>query len=347
MKFLKYKFLDIKFGEVPAFTFSMKVKDIVPLYYVAVRGQDNEEGAVQRILNSRRISSIKNYILEGNTFFSSFIVNFTSKDADISVDGNDVSIPLIPSSLQVIDGQHRLAGFEQAMEEDEGVGEQNILITMCVGLTTKEAAKIFLNINTEQKPVPKSLMYDLFGEIEDDETHTINRITDLARDLNDDLNSPFYKLIKFPGAPRGVGSLELSTIVQSLKPHVIPGGTFSKFKIKSYDKQKSLILNYFGSIKFYYERQGVWQNKSKNPFLKAAGFSGSIDFLSDQLIAKCVEKRSFTVDTIKSVINLDKSSLITWDELKNLDGKTARKRVRDLLEENVLANLTLNDEYEF
>ncbi len=249
--------------------------------------------------------------------------------------------------MQVIDGQHRLAGFQAAINDDESVGEREILVTLCQRLTTKEAAKIFLNINTEQKPVPKSLMYDLFGEIENDDTHAINRITDIARELNENTNSPFYKLVKFPGNPRGVGSIELSTFIQTLKEHVKPGGTFSKFRIKTYDNQRNLIENYFNSIKFYYEEENLWISKTKNPFVKAAGFAGAIDFLTEHLISKCVEKKSFTTETIKGIIALKGSSLITWDELKNHDGKTARKKVKQLLEENVLSSLPSQDEYEF
>ncbi|EPX8765028.1 TPA: DGQHR domain-containing protein [Yersinia enterocolitica] len=347
MNYLRYTCLRTEFGGIPAFTFSMKVKDLMPMYYVAIRGQDKEEGAVQRVLNSRRISSIKNYILDDNTFFSSFILNWTDTNSNITHEGNEIIIPIVFDSIQVIDGQHRLAGFEAAISENENVGEREILVTLCLRLTTKEAAKIFLNINTEQKPVPKSLMYDLFGEIEDDETHAVNRITDIARDLNENANSPFYKLIKFPGNPRGIGSIELSTFTQALKEHVKPGGTFSKFKIKTYDNQRNLLENYFNSIKFYYEEQNLWTSKTKNPFVKAAGFGGAIDFLTEHLISKCVEKKSFTTETIKSIIALKGSSLITWDELKNHDGKTARKKVKELLEENVLSSLPSQDEYEF
>lgn len=347
MPSLSYKCLSTEFGEIPAYTFSMKVKDLIPMYYVAVRGKDKEEGAVQRVLNSRRISSIKNYILEGNTFFSSFILNWTDQSDNISVIDGIINVPEIPASIQVIDGQHRLAGFEAAMEEDASVGETEILVTLCSRLTTQAAARIFLNINTEQKPVPKSLMYDLFGEIEDDETHAINRITDIARDLNDSKTSPFYKQIKFPGTPRGMGSIELSTIVQTLKEHVKPTGTFAKYKIKTYDNQRNLLENYFNSIKYYYDVHKIWNSKTKNPFMKAAGFGGAIDFLTEHLISKCVERKSFTIDTIKSIIALQESSLITWDELKNHDGKTARKKVKELLEENVLSSLPSQDEYEF
>ncbi|MFL4203653.1 hypothetical protein P9421_23705 [Escherichia coli] len=58
---LSYKCLETVFGDIPAHTFTMKVKELIPMYYVAVRGKDNEEGAVQRVLNSRRI--LKNIYL--------------------------------------------------------------------------------------------------------------------------------------------------------------------------------------------------------------------------------------------------------------------------------------------
>ncbi|WP_210531707.1 DGQHR domain-containing protein [Pantoea ananatis] len=344
---LHYQCLETVFGDIPAFTFSMKVKDLIPMYYVAVRGRDHEEGAVQRVLNSRRITSIKKYILDGNIFFSSFILNWTNSEKKIEVKNGKISFDFIPSAIQVIDGQHRLAGLEEAMEENAKVGDMDILVTLCESLTTQQAAKIFLNINTEQKPVPKSLIYDLFGELEDDDTHAINRITDIARDLNELDYSPFYKLIKFPGSPRGVGNIELSTIVQSMKEHIKPSGTFAKYNIRTYDNQRDLLINFFNSIKFYYEKENIWTSKAKNPFVKAAGFAGAVDFLTEKLISQCAERKSFTVDTIKSVISLEKSTLITWDELKNHDGKTARKRVKELLEENVLSALPSQDEYEF
>ena len=288
---LKYKCLTTHYGEIPALTFMMKVKDVLPMYYVAIRGKDSEEGAVQRVLNTRRIASIKTYVLDGNTFFSSFVMNWTNEEHSIHHEGDQVTFPLIEGSMQVIDGQHRLAGLQSAYDDDKSIGELDILVTLCSKLTTKQAAKILLNINTEQKPVPKSLIYDLFGELEDEDSHAINRITDISRELNESADSPFYKQIKFPGAPRGVGSLELSTIVQSLKEHIKPNGTFSKFNIKTYDNQRILLNNYFGAIKYYYDEQRLWSVKSKNPFLKSAGFSGSIDFLSERLISKCVERK--------------------------------------------------------
>jgi hypothetical protein len=60
---IHYKCLQASFGDVPTYTFAMKVKDVVAISYVAVRGVDKEEGAVQRVLNKRRVADIKEFIL--------------------------------------------------------------------------------------------------------------------------------------------------------------------------------------------------------------------------------------------------------------------------------------------
>jgi DGQHR domain-containing protein len=344
---IDYKYLEASFGDTPTYTFTMKVKDVVTIYYVAVRGVDKEEGSVQRVLNKRRIGDIKEFILSGHTFFNSFILNWTDDNYKPTFDRGYVSVPIINSSAQVIDGQHRIAGFEAAIEEDESVGERDIIITLCMSLTTQKAAEIFLNINTEQRPVPKSLMYDLFGEVIDDETHAVNRATDIARYLNEDSDSPLYKLIKFPGSPRGVGSIELSTFVSSIKEHLKPGGTFGIYKLTTLDHQKVVITNFFKSIKEFYVEYKIWTSKAKNPFLKAAGFNGAIDFLTTSLIKRCAEKGSFTVDTMTRIISFEPEDILTWEDLKGLDGKTSRKKVKDALESNLLKSLPAQDEYEF
>ena len=219
--------ITIKLDDVTAYSFPMKVRDLVSIYYVAVRGEDEEEGAVQRPLSKRRIQSITQYIAQGNTFFNSFILNWTDS-SKVTVDDNIISFDLISSAAQAIDGQHRLAGLEDAMAEDAKVGDRSVIVTLCVGLTTKQAATIFLNINTEQRPVPKSLLYDLFGEVGNDPKHAINRARDIATALNEDADSPLYRLIKFPGSPRGVGKIELSTFVTALKQGLELDGEFAK-----------------------------------------------------------------------------------------------------------------------
>lgn len=339
--------IEVKLGEVTAYTFPMTVRELVYIYYVAVRGRDEEEGAVQRPLSARRIESIKDYILEDNTFFNSFILNWTEKSKQVKASSGRINFELVPDAAQAIDGQHRLAGLEEAMEEDEKVGDRSVIVTLCNGLTTKQAATIFLNINTEQRPVPKSLLFDLFGETGNDPNHAINRARDIAQALNDDPKSPLYNILKFPGAPRGAGKIELSTFVTALKKGLENDGEFPKRKLKNLDHQTLVVSNFFEAIKKAYVEEKIWANSTQNPFLRAAGSNGAVDFLLDKLIFKCAEKGSFSVDTISELLGLETRELIRWDDLRGQDGKTARKNVQQYLEKGLSRAIDNKDGYAF
>lgn len=344
---IKTKSIKTKFGDLTVFTQSMKIKDVVDIFYVAVRGKDEEEGAVQRVLNRQRITSIKKYVLEGNNFYSTFILNWTDNKLKPVFIDNEITIPIVNYSAQAIDGQHRLVGLQEALKENENIGEKEILVTLSLNLKTKDAARIFININSEQKPVPKSLIYDLFGEIESDTNHSINRATDIADELNQNVESPFYSSIKYPGQPKGVGLVDLSTVVSSLKKHLEPDGVFASHKLTNLQNQKAVILNYFTAIKFYYDREEIWSNKNKNPFLTNAGFFGAIEHLIKNLLIKCAEKKSFKTDDFKALLDLPKGALIQRIDLKNLEGKSQRKAIVDYLQENYLKSLPNQEEYEF
>ncbi|TDX12685.1 DGQHR domain-containing protein [Flavobacterium sp. S87F.05.LMB.W.Kidney.N] len=347
IKRIKTKSLKTKFGELTVFTQTMKIKDVLHIYYVAVRGKDEEEGSVQRVLNKQRINSIKKYVLEGNVFYSTFILNWTDTKLKPDFKNDEISIPIVPSAAQAIDGQHRLVGLAEALKEDDTIGEKEILVTLSLNLTTKEAARIFININSEQRPVPMSLIYDLFGEIENDTNHSINRSTDIAEELNENTESPYYGAIKYPGQPKGVGFVDLSTVVSSLKKHLESDGVFASHKLTNLQNQKVVILNYFTALKFYYDKEDIWTNKSKNPFLTNAGFFGAIEHLIKNLLIKCAEKKSFKVEDFKSLLDLPKGELIQRTDLRNLEGKSQRKAIVDFLQENYLKSLPNQDEYEF
>lgn len=72
-----------------------------------------------------------------------------------------------------------------------------------------------------------------------------------------------------------------------------------------------------------------------------------MDFFIESLIKRCAEKGSFSIPTMKNFIGLDREGLVTWDDLKGKDGKTARKVIKDLLESNLLNSLPSHDEYKF
>lgn len=43
------RYIQVSLGEINAYVFSMKVEDLLPIYYVAVRGRDNVEGPAHTV----------------------------------------------------------------------------------------------------------------------------------------------------------------------------------------------------------------------------------------------------------------------------------------------------------
>ena len=134
--------LQVQLGAMPAYIFMMRVRDLQFIKYIAVRGRDNEEGAVQRVLSPIRLKSIEEYVLKGNTFFTPFFLNWTNQEFGITVKNGNISVPLVPNSAQVLDGQHRLAGLERAMKKDPSVENQEVMVVLSNLLNTKEAASV-------------------------------------------------------------------------------------------------------------------------------------------------------------------------------------------------------------
>lgn len=119
-------------------------------------------------------------------------ISFLKKENDSSL----LYIPYQQNSILVIDGQHRLIGIK----ESEKVIQDNydLVVAFIIGFDRSVIAKQFYTINYEQKPVNKSLLYQLTGEF----TREINELSfmhNVAKLLNELTESPFYGRIKMLG----------------------------------------------------------------------------------------------------------------------------------------------------
>ncbi|WP_346857192.1 DGQHR domain-containing protein [uncultured Draconibacterium sp.] len=344
-----FKYITTKFFDNDIYTFPMTVDDLLDIQYVASRGKSTEQGAVQRILNKRRISQIRDFILEGNSFVNTFILNWTDTDNPPKIKKETLNLPLQGRRAQILDGQHRIAGMQEAVNKNPQIGKIEVLVSLCIGLNTQEAAKIFLNINSEQKPVPKSLIYDLFGEAVDDKEHAIIRATDIIEYLNSSDESPYYQAVKYPGAPRNIGLIDLAIMVNAMKPHFEKDAVFSRLKLYEIEVQKKIITNFYSAIKSIYNKSNkIWSRKTENPFIKAAGFSGAFEFLTETLMPRCQTDKNFTTDHMLKLMKLDPDDLITTSDFRTLDGKTARKNVKNFFNDCFLKDIpTSTDDYEF
>ncbi|WP_166144032.1 DGQHR domain-containing protein [Methylosinus sp. RM1] len=114
--------------------------------YAAVRRQDDEEGAVQRILNTSRIAGIKDFALKMGDFPASIVLNWVKEP--LVLENDEIEITDEPRSAQIIDGQHRVAGLAAAISEDATIAEYQIPIAIYNKLSTSNSARIFISINT-------------------------------------------------------------------------------------------------------------------------------------------------------------------------------------------------------
>lgn len=304
---------------------------VCKMSYAAVRGESNEEGAVQRILSLRRIGKIKEYTRKIGLYPSCIILNWIDETDRPTFTNSMLTLSTESQSAQIIDGQHRIAGIREAIKDEPSLAHLQLPVALYMLMNTQKCADIFLSINTEQKPVPRSLVFDLYGlassYIADPGSV---RAKDIAQVLHEDMESPYFDCIKFPGAPRRRGGIALSTVVTALKPLVEPNGVFEQVPIRNLADQAKATQNFFLALASLNESH--WQSRD-NAFMYAAGFAGAVDFFRQRIIDYCRGKRSFEVETIRKAIALNDSNRILQSTLKGLGGAQARKRVFDHLDQ--------------
>lgn len=317
-------------GEQTFLQVRMAASVLTTISYAAVRGVDSEPGAVQRLLNSRRINSIRDFFLAGGDLPTNIILNWTADLDAFNAAGTEFTFEPEERLAQIIDGQHRVAGLREAIAANSALATLEVPVAIFGGLSTQECADIFLSINTEQKPVARSLVYDLYGiassELVDD---TVVRANDIVTELNETESSPYRGYFKFPGAPRTRGGIALSTAVSELKPLLEAKGDFDQINVTSLETQYQVLENFWSAIA---DKYGEEWHSTQNAFLFAAGFSGGIEFFRKRLIPYCNTKRSFAKEMLSDVIGIPRNDLILQNEVKGLGGKDAPRVIFERLD---------------
>lgn len=322
---IKATFLEVAQGKRKFYLTKLPAKVVAKISYAAVRGRDTEVGAIQRVLNTSRITGIKAFTLAGGDYPNAIVLNWVSQINKIKRLTREISFTDEDDSAQIIDGQHRVAGIREAIEEKKTIGDLELPVVIYSGLTTKECADIFLAINEEQKPAPRSLVFDLFGLASSELVDPAAvRARDIALFLNEDSDSPYNDEIKLPGGKMRKGGIALSTAVVAIKPLVEDKGSFEQIGLTNLEDQRLVILNLFLALKAKYGEK--WDDKD-NAFLWAAGFTAALQFLHLKLMSYCSGKQSFEQSTIAQAITLDGDNLISQSDIKGYGGSKAASEV--------------------
>lgn len=212
---------------------------------------ESEDGytldGTQRLLQPKRLKMIADYINREDAAFPNSIIlaaNFRKEDGLIEDEEADeeqadeeertpttgganrrwtvtengggcgtLRIPTSEKLAAIIDGQHRLFAFVESRTKRL---EMNLICSIFLDLPKPFQAQLFATINSTQKPVDKSLTYELFGynvEEEDENYWSPDKLAVfLTRKLGTDPNSPIKgKIVVAPKKDAALSKLELAS----------------------------------------------------------------------------------------------------------------------------------------
>ena len=164
-----------KMGGYTYYSFSIEPEKLLKIGYVLHRSEANASmmPTYQRIIKKKRLQEVRSFINEGGYFPNSIIISIDTNGKGLAFDqassrvDNTLSkigilhIPKRYRSAYIIDGQHRLYGYS----DSHYATTNTIPVVAFVDLERSEQIKLFMDINENQKAVPKSLRVTLNADM--------------------------------------------------------------------------------------------------------------------------------------------------------------------------------------
>ncbi len=177
----KVNAIEGKMGGLIYYSFTMKPSQLLKMAYVLhrnnVNSTDDMMPSYQRIIKKDRLLKIRDFIEHKQGFFpNAIIVSIRTKDENDKklqfnpVEGQDssslsrIGTLILPQEYQtayIIDGQHRLYGYSFTSRADSN----SIPVIAFVNMKKEEQVQMFMDINQNQKAVPKVLRDTLEADL--------------------------------------------------------------------------------------------------------------------------------------------------------------------------------------
>ena len=172
---LRFSISLVKQGEHRFFTFSMPSKVLAACSFTTTKDEDPIAG-FQRVLDVHRAQEIADYIDLGGTIPNSIVLSAQPGSGFRSIGGGKTAaFKFSPYSFLILDGQHRVYGFSKARTAFR------VPVVVYESLTREQEARLFIDINTKQKPVPRELLLAIksLARTEDDVEAQLGQVFDL------------------------------------------------------------------------------------------------------------------------------------------------------------------------
>lgn len=288
---------------------------------------------IQRELDPERVKNIKKYIATSDASFPNSIILNLDSEHIIEAGEDYITIEKNDKVFSIIDGQHRLSGFENNNALFE------VIVTIFIDLDDEKQAVLFKTINSEQKKVNPSFKYDL------ESYSTVKTPEKMVRELTlafaIDKKSPWCGRIKMSGkkdalSTRGIISqkafadpivkyiydendrYELRDELKKYKEKYRMEDNFEVqyvFEKRKYDNRKyifwqfyatdkeellyKILLNYFCAL--YRILEDDWDFRYQSVLLKTTGYNALMKLFAD-VYSILYAERNFTLDKFMEVL---------------------------------------------
>lgn len=189
----------------------------------------------QRIVNEQRAIQIARTVLDQERAFPNAIILATDQKRMTS---NGIHLALSDRAhFLVVDGQHRL--WAQNFSEYDAP----YVCMLHMDLDEQEMAKLFVEINDNQKRVPSSLRWDLVRLVRDQDQSQI-RASDLVYELATSEASPLHQRIDLTGETK-----ELKLKQGSLAPEIEWLVKRAPLRDVGMDLQSECLIDFFTAVR--------------------------------------------------------------------------------------------------
>lgn len=229
----------IRQGKHRFFTCTIPSDILAECSFVSTRDEDPKEG-FQRLLDKKRAQEIADYIDKGlGTIPNAIVVSAqpSAKFKELGA-GKTIEFEYNPKSLLILDGQHRVYGFllaETALR---------VPVVIYNGLTRVEESRLFIDINTKQRPVPNELLLDI-KNLAQYESFDEAYLNELFNFFNSKSSSPLLGLLSV--SKRTSGKISRVSFNTSIKP--IMGAFTDKESIEAYETLAPFYSAFLAGLK--------------------------------------------------------------------------------------------------
>jgi DGQHR domain-containing protein len=198
---------------------------------------DDPEKGFQRVVREKRAREIAVAVLDQRRTFPNAIVLATDR-IDFEISNGSLHVPEDVKFL-VVDGQHRL--WAQKFSDFEA----EFACVIHVGLSEVEMARLFLEINDNQKRVPSSLRWDLVRLVRPEDDPATIAAAEMVYSLSTELESPLFQRIDLTGEQSEI-TLKQGSLAPGLRSLLTSRSPLHEL---SFDDQYQIILQYFIALR--------------------------------------------------------------------------------------------------